>query len=196
MTISWLDPIGACLGLICTYYFTKANRFAWILGLITISINAVLYFQKGIYGRVGLEGLYFISMIYGLYHWGRAPSQQKERPIRSLGLQESLGYSLLALTAIWGLATCLQHYTQSNVPYWDATTTILCLLAQWLLCRKVIESWILWFFVDAMVALLECYKGIPFHSAVHWLYLGMAVMGYIRWSKMFREQKPLILQPA
>lgn len=188
MTVSWLDPIGACIALLCTYYFTQARRFAWCLGLIAIVINAILYYEKGIYGRVGLEFLYFVSMIYGLYHWGQAKSERTPTVISRLNRREILQYALLATGAIWGLAQLLQNMTNSTIPYWDATTTVLSLMAQWWLCRKIIQSWILWFFVDAMVAILQCYKGIPFHSMVHWMYLGMAVMGYYRWRRLYEEQ--------
>lgn len=187
-TLSWLDPIGACLALICTYYFTQARRFAWILGIITLFINAVLYWQKGIYGRVGLEALYFISMIYGLYHWGHSKTPENTRPIRYLDYRAMIGYGALTLACIVALSQLLVHYTDSTIPYWDASSTILSLLAQWLLCRKIIHCWIVWFVVDAMVAAMQCYKGIPFHSAVHWLYLGMAVIGYVRWLSLYKMQ--------
>lgn len=189
MTIHWLDPIGACLALLCTYQFAQAKRFAWILGLITIAINSVLYWQKGIYGHLLLEAIYCASMIYGWFHWSIPKENQKSRPIRYLILSEVLFYTALAIIGIGLLAQGLILYTDSDVPYWDATTTCLSLIAQWLLCRKVIHCWILWFVVDVMMACLQFYKGIPFHSAVHWLYLGMAVLGYYRWLSLYKAQQ-------
>jgi len=183
----WLDFTGACLSLTSTYYFTQAKRLAWLVGILAIIINFVLYWQKGIYGRVLLEILYFISMIYGLQQW--TTQNQQQRPIRSLRLTEAFFYSILAAIGIFLLATYLITFTDSNVPYWDAVSTVLSLLAQWLLCLKVIHCWFLWFIVDAMVAALQYYKGIPFHSALHWLYLGMAVLGYWRWREMYRAEQ-------
>ena len=182
--LNWLDFIGASLSLISTYYFTQAKRIAWLIGIAAIVLNIFLYAQKGIYGHLLLEGIYFISMIIGIIQWSQGTTKNKVLAIRSLRLKEACFYSIFAFCVILLLAQGLIRFTNSDIPYWDATTTVLCLLAQWLLCLKVIHCWILWFIVDAMVATLQLYKGIPFHSAIHWMYLIMAIMGYYRWHKI------------
>src|SRR5262249_54177869 len=96
---------------------------------------------------------------------------------------------LIALLGILLMAQGLKWTTDSTIPYWDASTTILSLIAQWLLCIKIIHCWILWFIVDALIAILQFYKGLPFHSALHWLYLFMAVVGYYRWRILYKQQK-------
>lgn len=185
--MNWLDPIGASLSLICTYYFAQAKRLAWLLGMIAIAVNTILYWQKGIYGYLLLEAVYFGSMIYGWYNWSRKDATGVERPIRSLTLKESLVLGLIVLfsTVILARLLVLAH---SDIPYWDASTTVLSLLAQWLLCTKVIQCWFIWFVVDASTGALQFYKGIPFHSAIHWMYLILAVVGFFRWRKMYQAQ--------
>lgn len=174
----WLDPIGASLSLLSTYYFTRAYRIAWMVGIAAILVNSLLYWQKGIYGHVLLEAFYLMSMVYGL--------RESSRPIHYLSQRTLFILGLLALSSILVGAQILRVWTGSDVPYWDATTTVLSLLAQYLLCIKAIQCWILWFAVDAMVALLHLYKGIPFHSLVKWMYLGLAVLGYCRWRRLYR----------
>ncbi|MGE3317869.1 MAG: nicotinamide riboside transporter PnuC [Candidatus Berkiella sp.] len=186
--MNWLDFTGASLSLISTYYFTQARRLAWLVGLFAIVLNSVLYWQKGIYGHLILESIYFISMIYGWYQWSVGLSNKPSLPIRYLSIEQFGYYVLLAVISIALTAQVLSTLTDSTIPYWDATTTVLSLIAQWLLCRKIIHCWILWFIVDALVALLQLYKGMPFHSAVHWLYLFMAVVGYYRWRQLFVQQ--------
>ncbi len=187
--MNWLDFTGASLSLISTYYFTQARRLAWLVGLFAITLNFILYWQKGIYGHLVLESMYFISMIYGWYQWSAGTTAKQSRLIRYLSWRHMGYYALLAICSILLMAKVLTVYTDSTIPYWDATTTILSLIAQWLLCIKIIHCWILWFVVDALVALLQLYKGLPFHSAVHWLYLIMAVVGYYRWRKLFTFQQ-------
>jgi len=188
--MNWLDFVGASLSLISTYYFTQARRLAWLVSLFAITLNTILYWQKGIYGHLLLEGIYFISMIYGWYQWSGTRTKDS-RPIRYLSFKE-LGYYVLgAIIGTAAIGHTLSTFTDSTIPYWDASTTVLCLIAQWLLCTKVIHCWILWFVVDAMVALLQFYKGLPFHSAVHWLYLIMAVVGYVKWRKLLASQEAL-----
>lgn len=187
--MNWLDLTGASLSLMSTYYFTQARRLAWLVGLFAITLNFILYWQKGIYGHLVLESVYFISMIYGWYQWSAGTTTKQSRLIRYLSWRHMGYYALLAIVGILSMAKVLTVYTDSTIPYWDATTTILSLIAQWLLCIKIIHCWILWFVVDVLVALLQFYKGLPFHSAVHWLYLIMAVVGYYRWRKLFTFQQ-------
>lgn len=193
MLINWLDPVGAGLSLICTYYFAQAHRSAWLIGVAAILVNTFLYWLKGLYGSVFLEIIYFASMIYGFIHWG--PTKiQSVRPIRYLNLKEIARFSLLTCGLISLAAFILRTMTDSDVPYWDAATTGLSLMAQWLLCRKIMQCWIIWFIVDAMLIGLQCYKGIPFHAAIHGLYLFLAVLGYYRWHKLYiQTQAPSVL---
>lgn len=193
--MNWLDPLGASLSLICTYYFSQAKKVAWALGILAIFLNSILYWQKGIYGYLLLEAVYLVSMIYGWYTWSHKNHAGQTRLIRSLKRKEALWLTILALIAIFFLAHLLKM-TDSTIPYWDASTTVLSLLAQWLLCIKVIECWLLWFIVDAMVGGVQFYKGIPFHSAIHWLYLILAIVGFFRWRKLYATQHIAAKQDA
>lgn len=186
-SMNWLDPVGAGFSLICTYYFTAAKRLAWLLGMIAITLNVVLYWQKGIYGSLLLEVIYFISMIYGWYQWSCGSSRQ-ERPIRYLGLKEALSLIPLALLGCALFSFALKTLTDSDIPYMDGIATALSLLAQWLLCLKIIHCWILWFIVDALMACMQLYKGLIFHSAIYWLYLILAVVGYFRWRNIYAKE--------
>jgi nicotinamide mononucleotide transporter len=182
--INLLDPIGAGLSLVCTYYFAKASRSAWVIGMVAIFVNVILYWQKGIYGALFLEGIYFLSMIYGWWQWSCYSNTQTQKPIRALTLREGCQLIPIAFIGILLSSFILRTWTDSDIPYLDAITTTLSLLAQWLLCLKIIHCWFLWFFVDALTAIMQLYKGIPFHSAIYWMYLIFAVMGYIRWRRL------------
>ena len=124
-------------------------------------------------------------MFYGWIQWG-SRSRRSALAIRSLSRGEGMFYGFISVIGILLLAKILT-FTHSDIPYWDATTTILSLLAQWLLCLKIIHCWYLWFFVDAMVAGLQWYKGIPFHSAIHASYILLAILGYWRWRGLARN---------
>lgn len=187
--MNWLDFIGASLSLICTYYSTQAHRLTWVFGIIATITNGLLYWQKGIYGASMVEGIYFFTMIYGWYQWSYHHTPQKShRAITQLSLQQGVFYALIALLGIVTTAHVLTHWTDSDIPYWDATTTILSLMAQWFLCLKIMHCWALWFAVNMLCALLQWYKGIPFHSMMYWIYVIMAVVGHYRWQSLYRRQ--------
>jgi nicotinamide mononucleotide transporter len=189
-TMNWLDPVGASLSLICTYYFTTTKRFAWLIGILAVALNICLYWQKGIYGTLALECIYFVSMIYGWCQWSTSKKDKNQHhlSIRYLNFPQLFILSLVACLGIIFLSQGLKLWTDSDVPYWDASVTVLSLIAQGLLCFKIIHCWVLWFIVDALAASMQLYKKLPFHSAIHWLYLVLAVMGYFRWRKLSYDQ--------
>ena len=181
-----LDPIGAIASLLCTFFSVKGHRLTWPLGLCAVCVNAVLYYQKGIYGHLILDAVYFVSMLYGWLHWSHLERQPKKHRIRSLSSQHAWGWAAICICASLSLGRGLSVYTDSVVPYWDASITVLSLCAQWLLCRKVVQCWLLWLLVDSLVVGLYFYKAIPWHASVHVLYLGMAIHGYRQWQAQLK----------
>lgn len=185
-----MDITGSIFSLLSTIFYIKADKLAWPFGLIAIVINLSLYAITGIYGDSFLEFLYLLSTFYGWYYWTKKDSNNKKiLPITNITLQHAFILTLLSILGIVIVSECLIHFTNSQIPYWDATTTVLSLVAQWLICRKIIETWILWFIVDAMYVGLYFYKGIPAHSLLLFIYLGLAIAGYWRWNKYIKPSQ-------
>lgn len=175
----WLDVTGASLSLVSTYHFTKGRHSAWVIGMLAIFLNIALYWQKRIYGHVFLEAIYFIIMCIGLFKW---KNEQKLKTYKLTPMQA--GYcAFIAISAFIGYFFILVHFTNSQMPYWDASTTILCLFAQGLMIYKILLCWVIWFVVDLMIAILQWRNDMPFHSLVTLSYLGLAISGYIHWKK-------------
>lgn len=188
MTITILDPMGAGLSLLATYFFTKASIHAWPISILAIVINTFLYFSKGIYGQVGLECFYLLTTLYGWFVWSQ---KETTKPLSITNIPKSIFWASLPIIGItiYMLSYMLKTFFDSNIAMQDATVTICSLTAQLMLCQKWIECWAIWFLVDAMIMVIHWSKGIPFHSAIHGIYLGMAILGYVRWKKQQDTQK-------
>lgn len=186
--IHYLDFIGAIFAFISTIAYIRISPLAWPIGLIAIGIDIFLYWQKGIYGDMALQSIYLSMTFYGWYSWLFGGINKSELPITSL---TPILAKLLAITAV--IATTitfilLKELTNSQIPLLDATTTILSLIAQWLICRKIIQCWHLWFIIDALYCGLYIFKGIPAHASLQIMYLGMAIAGYYSWRKQKKGQ--------
>lgn len=177
-----LDFFGALFSLISTYFFIRLDKRAWSIGSLAILLNISLYFQKGIYADMLLESGYLVTLIWGWRLWSN-DKNKNALDIRSLtpgsGLLAALIFFLLFLI----IYTILIRFTDSTVPFLDALTTALSLIAQGLMCYKFIATWVLWFIVDAIYALLYAQKSIPFHSLLMLVYTLMAVFGFYSWSR-------------
>ena len=181
--LKFLDLTGAVLSFLSTIAFTREHLSAWPLGLLAATINGYLYLHQGIYADALLELLYFGLIFYGWYLWLYGGSAHKGVSIRHITAKESCTLLFIGLATSLTLGFLLNHYTHSTIPYIDATTAIFSLLGQWMIGKKIIECWALWFSVDATYVWLYLNKGIPFHSVLMMIYLCIAIMGYISWSK-------------
>ncbi|RMX15574.1 nicotinamide riboside transporter PnuC [Legionella jordanis] len=177
-----LDVFGALLSLVATYYFIRISSKAWTASLLAIILNMYLYWQKGIYADSLLEGFYFFSTCYGLYRWVREGNQQSKTVV-SLSLKQNI-FLVMATSLIFLLiALFLMGFTQSDVVILDALTTALSLVAQGLMCYKIIQTWLLWLITDSLYAYMYLKKDILFHSGLMLLYTIMAIVGYYSWKK-------------
>jgi len=188
-----LDITSSLFSFACTALYIRASALAWPIGLVAIVIDFFLYSQTGIYGDMSLEVFYFISTLYGWHAWVRGGKHKTALPISHSSWRQIALLSIIALTGITLTTLFLIHDTNSQIPYLDSSTTVLSLIAQWLICRKKIETWILWFFIDATYGALFIIKGLPAHSILHFVYTGMAVMGYWQW---YRKMKKTELHPV
>ena len=186
--VNYLDILGASLGLICTYFLIRAKVWTWPIGLLTVSINGILFGTNGLYADMSLQVLYFFSMIYGWYYWSRGGAERKAAPISYLSNKRGLFLLVNAGILIVSIYYFLTHYTNSTFPIWDAVTTGLSLLAQYLACRKIIENWLVWCVVDSLYVVLYVNKHLYFHSLENSIYVAAAIIGFLNWRKLYAKQ--------
>lgn len=184
-----LDFFGACFSLISTYFFIRIDKRAWSIGSLAVILNIWLYFQKGIYADMILESGYLVTLLFGWRMWNKEKTQTKPA-IQSLNVLQGLLITLVFMLLFISIYLMLIYFTDSTVPFLDALTTALSLIAQGLMCFKFIETWIIWFIVDAIYAVLYAQKEIPFHCLLMIIYTLMAGSGFYHWTKL-RIAQPL-----
>ena len=141
-----------------------------------------------------LELFYFLSIGYGWYRWS-SNTIQKSASLKKCSHKQWV-YLCVALFAIYTLIfSLLTTFTKSTVPTLDSLTTSLSLTAQWLMCHKVTATWILWFFADAIYALMYLYKNLPFHTLLMLGYTAMALIGYARWRNQLKDNNTINRRP-
>lgn len=181
-----LQIVGVALGLLYLYLEYKANIWLWIVGLAMPVVHSILYFKAGLYADFGMEIYYILAGLYGLAAWLVSDRKKGEGQARSISFTPKNQWPWLVavyLVLHAGLYFFLSRCTDSTVPFWDAFTTSLSVLAMWMLSRKYVEQWLVWLVVDAATVALYIYKGIPLTGCLYLLYTVLAVVGYRKWKK-------------
>ena len=178
-----LQIVGTLLGLLYLWLEYKANIWVWIVGAIMPLVHGLLYLTSGIYADAAMQLYYVAAGIYGLVVWRRAPRRSGDGVIKHTPRDWYLNLVVAYAFFHAELYIFLVEFTDSTVPFFDSMSTSLCMVAMWMLSRKLVEQWLVWLVVDMISVGLYIYKGIPITAGLYTLYCALAVAGYLRWRK-------------
>lgn len=178
------DFLGAAISLLATYYFIKQHSRAWTVSMLATLLNAWLYWEKSIFADMGLETFYFITALYGWYHWHHSKSPKHHCRIhQTLSKKQWSGLIFSTISIYLLILYLLKTYTHSDIVNLDALSAALSLSAQWLMCHKVMATWVVWFTVDILYAVIYWQKSLPFHTLLMFVYTFAAIIGYFVWRR-------------
>lgn len=191
-----LEILGFTVGLFYLWFEYHADKRVWITSLIMPAISMWIYFSKGLYADFAINIYYLLIAGYGYFAWTRKKSSTEgsshtkdAAALRISHLPFTVGIvTVLAMVAIWYALWWLLSLTDSTVPVADAFTTAMSIVGMWLLARKYIEQWAVWFIVDAVCVWLYFYKGIYFYATLYAIYTVISVFGYVKWHKLMKAQ--------
>jgi len=154
-------------------------------------ILSVIFWQSQLYGDFLLHIIFLILNIYGWYTWTRGKSGSNEAlVVTKNNSQETFLQLAITIIGILVFAQLLIYIPSwidgletASVPYWDSTTSILSVTGIWLTTRKKIENWYYWFVVDVLAVGIYYYKELYFYSLLYFIYIFLAIAGYIAWRK-------------
>lgn len=186
-----LEIIGTLIGLVYLWLEYRASIYLWIASIIMPAVYLFVYYNAGLYADFGINVYYLLAAVYGWWVWkyGNKEKQGEELPItrmpRGKWKMAAAMYLVFQLLIAW----ILIRYTDSNVPWCDAFTTALSMVAMWMLARKYLEQWLVWIVVDVVSVALYLYKGLFFTAGLYALYAIIAVYGYWNWKNMMEQKK-------
>jgi len=180
---SCLEVVAVAFGIASVFLSVRENIWSWPTALVNVALYTVLFYETGLYSDMGLQVVYFVLSIYGWYEWlygGKNRTElQVSRTPRAVWV--ALGAIGIVFWAVDGYAT--SHLPNVSLPYVDAGTTTVSLIAQYMMTRKYLENWTLWIAVDVVYVGMLIYKGLNLTAFNYAIYLVLAMMGHVAWKK-------------
>lgn len=183
-----IEIVATILGLTNVYLIVRRNIWNYPFGLAMVILYAKIFYDYKLYSDALLQIYYVVIQLYGWWYWLRG------RQADGLITVARLAHGQRALTAgiivagAAGLGWFMASNTDASVPYWDAATTVMSLMAQFLLSRRCIENWILWIAVDVLSIGIYTYKELYLTAGLYAVFLGMASWGLMAWLRAERQQ--------
>lgn len=188
-----LDILKVAVGLIYLYLEYYARPSMWVASIIMPAIGLWLFWNKGLYADCAINVYYLLIAIYGFVVWTRHTRGSKDKTALQVShVRPAVAFILLGcFVALWMcIAWLLHRFTDSTVVWLDSFTTALSVIGMWMLARKYLEQWLVWFVVDGVYVWLYYRKGIYFSGTLYAFYTVMAIAGYRRWRRQMEITKP------
>ncbi len=180
---SCLELVAVLFGIVSVSLSVREHIWAWPTALVNVALYFALFFKAGLYSDMGLQAVYFGLSLYGWYEWlyggkGHTTLTVSRTPLRVWAM---LGAAGLVLWVTLGRLT--SGLPGVALPYVDAGTTTVSLIAQFLMTRKLLENWTLWIAVDVVYIGMFIFKGLYLTAGNYAVYLILAVLGHIAWRR-------------
>lgn len=185
-----LEIIGAVIGIIYLFLEYKANVWLWPVGILMSLFYVVIFFHGKFYADAAVYLYYIGANVYGLYawlkrsHYGESSGQSTSSDPIVHTPQSMIWKLFVAFVLVYALiAFVLVRFTDSPVPYGDALTTSMSVVATYMLAKKWLEQWLLWIVVDVISTALYLWKGLYPTALLFTIYVVVAIMGYFKWRR-------------
>lgn len=191
-TFDTLGIIASITGVVCVVLCAKGNILNYAFGLVNVAIYAWISFKAQLYGDAALNALYYFPMnIIGWVSWNGRRQVEDDTKVkaRRMTFRQRL---LLVLICVVSVTVC--GYILSKVgdpqPYKDSATTMLSIIAMFLMVRAFMEQWSLWILTNVISVVMWVILTVRGDShavmmvIMYLFYTINSINGHIQWKKL------------
>jgi nicotinamide mononucleotide transporter len=185
-----LEIAGTVLGVVYVVLAIRENAWCWPIGIGNALLFLVVTAASRLYGQAALQAVYVVVSVYGWYEWLHGGEGRG-----ALAVSRTPRLWAVFLAGAWVAATVggglvLKHRMADPLPFVDAGTTALSLVAQWMATRKWLENWLVWMAVNVASVPMFLSQGRFAMAAFYAVLLFMAVFGYREWRRSMAVAGP------
>ncbi|MHC8949777.1 nicotinamide riboside transporter PnuC [Sphingobacterium hungaricum] len=185
---SWLERISVLCG-ITQVILSKNNKVSnYFFGIMGILLGSYVLFESKLYAEIVLNMYYLVMSVYGWWFW-LSSKEAREQPITYSTKSEWLKVIGIVVGGFFILYFALVHYTDSDVPVWDAWVSCTAWAGMWLLAKRKMENWILLNVSNLFAIPLLIHKDLYLFAALTSFLFVMAIFGYLNWKRIVQHQK-------
>jgi nicotinamide mononucleotide transporter len=166
----------------------KQNIWTWPAGIVSVILYGVFYYQQHFYANAGLQIVYLALSIHGWYEWLHGGENKTELHVRRTTRRQWIGCAIATVILSAAIFELLRFTTDANFPFWDAVTTGMSLVAQWMMNEKLLENWLGWLAVDIIYVPMFAFGGARLTAILYAIFCWMAWRGLVEWKRSLRNE--------
>jgi len=178
--LQWLEVIGFITGLVSVWLAVKNSPTNWPVGIVECAAYLIVFYEARLFANAFLQFLFIVISLWGWYEWLHGGKNATPRPITPMPIR--LALILVVLTAILTyLVTIFVTAIEGSAPFWDTLTTVVSLVATYVMGRRHIENWLIWIGTDVVYILLFFSQQLYLTTILYFIFLVMCLRGYWEW---------------
>jgi nicotinamide mononucleotide transporter len=199
--MSLIELIATITGGIAVWLSAKENVWSWIIGLGNVILAFFMFFQIQLYPDMFLQVFFFVTNIIGFWQW-KYPKKSEANALNELKITKLSVRNFSLLTALGIFGTLIMGSFSANLhqiapklfslpsafPYMDSFTTVMSIVATFMLIRKKVEAWWIWLVVDVIATYMYYIKDVKLYSLLYFIFVIIAAFGAIEWTKRYMKQ--------
>lgn len=196
LPISLTEALGFVTGAVCVLFVIEENIWNFPIGIANNIFFIILFISAKLYGDMGLQVIYIGFAFHGWYEWLHGGANRTSLHVSRASIKMWIVLILSGAVSTW-LLTLYLTGIHDAAPFLDALTTVLSLIAQYLLNLKRIENWWIWITADVIYIGLYAYKGLFLTSVLYAIFILMCIAGLRAWQRSLKaDELPGIVLPV
>ena len=184
---SLIGMVCGISGVICVALTAKGKISSYIFNFIQIITYMMICWDLKLYLEFGENIFYFITCIFGVFLWKKNMKQNDDGSTQ-VAAKKFKAWHWVVTIATAAVGTFLLgkfgYLIGSTLPYFDALTNVLALIAQMLLVWRYREQWAIWILIDITCLIMFTMLGQWSMVAMYVAWTINAFYGWYNWSKL------------
>ncbi len=203
--MSHLEFWATVTGGFAVWLSAKENVWSWITGLVNVVLASIMFYQIQLYPDMFLQGFFFVTNIIGFWMWkfpkAVESNQKNELKITKLPIWTSGILILGGLVCTFLLGTFSKNLNQifptifslpSAFPFIDSFTTVMSIIATFMLMKKKVEAWWMWLAIDIISTYMYYVKEVKLYAILYFVFCIIAAFGALDWTRKWKNELELL----
>jgi nicotinamide mononucleotide transporter len=188
--IQW---VAVAFGIAAVFLSARENVWNWPLGIINVALYIVVFYDAKFYAGMALQIVYVVLAVYGWWHWLHGGANRTTLQVSRVPAREAVLLAIALLVGMGALWALLSRKTDASLPLADSALTAASLVAQYMMTRKYVESWLVWIVADVGYVVMFVYRSLVDKSlwptaGLYLVFCVLAVVGWRQWRASLRQQ--------
>ena len=184
-------PIGmvcGVAGVICVVLTAKGKISSYFFNFVQMITYMIICWDAALYLEFGEQVFYFIVCIFGVFMWNNNMKINEDGTTQVKAKKFKL-WQWFVVAAVVAISTFLLGYfgesvLGSTMPYLDAMTVALAVIAQLLMVWRYREQWACWILIDVISLVMFVLLGQWSMVAMYVAWTANAFYGWYNWTKL------------